>query len=635
MSKFATVLRQAALVGQIAVFAIPVLGQIRPDWRHVGNSAVELGLADLATGPVARAWYSVDGFSLRIRTGTGRVFETADFDTWQALPTDVAVPAAPQDLARTLPEEGAKVRVGSPDGQRVYAFGRFVYRSEDGGRHWENITGYRGASIIGDGLRDLAVSPRNPDEITVAGGAGVFRSLDAGLSWHGLNDALPNLPGTRILSVPPGATGPRLELAGDLVLEWLAGERRSWTVSSNAEARFESGLREWLSGIFGVPVTAVAVRGQVVYAGDVNGRLSVSSDGMETWLHSPSPQRGRVNAIWVDPVDWRVALAVFGTRPDRTTLEPQTVLHTINGGGGWDTVNTNLPDVAVNGVTADPTGNAVYVATDGGVFFTNLELAIFGALPRWTAVSGLPAARVSDVRLDAAQTQLWAALDGVGLFATLAPHRMSDPRVVSAADFVARAAAPGTLFSVMGARVDSATAGGRNIPVLHAEDDKSEIQLPYDVTGSTVSLSITGPQGRRDFPILALQAVSPAIFEVDGEPLLQDADRGVSLNGGNPARPRMRVQIMAAGLGRVRPDWPAGAQAPADNTPQVAAPVSVYLDREPVEVLRAVLWPGYIGVYMVEFEIPATLQRGLSDLYIQVGGQDSNHVRMLIEPGVY
>ena len=82
MSRFATVLGPIVLLALSA----PVFGQLRPDWRHVGNSAVELGLADLATGPVDRVWYSANGTSLRIRTGLGRNFETADFDTWQALP---------------------------------------------------------------------------------------------------------------------------------------------------------------------------------------------------------------------------------------------------------------------------------------------------------------------------------------------------------------------------------------------------------------------------------------------------------------------------------------------------------------------------------------------------------------------
>jgi uncharacterized protein (TIGR03437 family) len=62
------------------------------------------------------------------------------------------------------------------------------------------------------------------------------------------------------------------------------------------------------------------------------------------------------------------------------------------------------------------------------------------------------------------------------------------------------------------------------------------------------------------------------------------------------------------------------------------APVTAYWNREPVEVLRAVLAPGFTGVYLVEFEVPVQLQYGVSELYIQVNGQESNRVRVYSEP---
>lgn len=628
MSKSATVLfLGAALLGGAQLLSAQVLpAPVRPDWRPVGKAAVELGLADLATGPVERVWFAGD--ALRIRTGLQRNFETVDFDAWMPL-EDVEIPARPEENTRTLPEPGAQIRIAPQDALRVYAFGRFVYRSEDGGRHWENTTQDRQGSLIGDGLRDLAVSPQNPDELVVAGGAGVFRSVDGGRSWHGLNAGLPNLPGARLLNVPPGDHGPQLELAGGLVVEWLAGERRAWAVSSHEMAAFEGNLKNYLSGAWGVQVTAVTARGPVVYAGDVNGRISVSLDGLQTWLHSPSPGRGRVNAFWLDAQDPRIAVAVLSARP---SLAPQTVLHTINAGGGWDTVSANLPAASVNGVTADRSTNTVYLATDAGAYMGNLSLATFGAMPRWARIDGLPEARVTDVRLDAGRTQLWAMVEGPGLFATLAPHRSADPAVVSAADLLSRAAAPGTVLSVVGARVESAAANGANVPVIDAQDTESQIQIPFGISGNALALSITGPQGTRTFPDVPLQAVSPAILEVRGSPVIYDGDRGVALDGSYPGRSHMRLQIMATGLGQVRPEWPAGTAAPADNAPQVVAPVTAYLDREPIEVQRAILWPGYIGMYMVELELPTILQSGMAELSIRVGGQESNRVRVYIEP---
>src|SRR6266478_5996584 len=39
------------------------------DWRHIGNSAVELSLPSVATGPVDRVWYSEDGSAFGTESG--------------------------------------------------------------------------------------------------------------------------------------------------------------------------------------------------------------------------------------------------------------------------------------------------------------------------------------------------------------------------------------------------------------------------------------------------------------------------------------------------------------------------------------------------------------------------------------
>lgn len=601
-----------------------------PEWRHVGNALVDFDLAGLASGPVERVWYVEGGSKLRILTALERVFETTDFETWAPAPEGASPPAMVSGFAATLPEQDAHARNPATPSPRVYAFGEFVHRSEDSGRHWENTTGYRGFSIIGKGVHDLAVSPANEEEIATATGTGVFRSLDGGRTWHGLNEALPNLPGARLRAVPSADRGVAIELADALLLEWQPGERLSWKVADDEGPQIDLELRRVLEPVLGAPVTAVARVGSYIYAGLADGRIAVSSGTL--WTYSLAEGRGPVNAFWVDPIDPRLALAVFGTRAHGPQTIPARILRTFNG-GIWDDVSANLPDAAVTGVAADRSSNAVYVATAAGLFLARMPLSTLGAAPNWGAVNGLPPARVSDVRLDAGGIQLWAALEGPGVYSTLAPHRLGDPRVVSSADLLARAAAPGALFTVAGARLESASAGGIRVPVLVAADTESQIQIPFEVTGASLTLDVTGSAGNRVLSPLALNTTAPGILvDGDGSPLLLDADRGVRLDGITPARSRMRVQIFATGLGRVRPDWPAGTPAPFENLPEVVAPVSAYLDREPVEVLRAVLAPGYIGVYLVEIEVPTLVNAGAAELYIEAGGQSSNRVRVYIEP---
>ena len=56
--------------------------QSAPSWRKIGSSAVELFLASPATGPVDQVWYSQGGSVLFARTRSGRVFQTADHESW-------------------------------------------------------------------------------------------------------------------------------------------------------------------------------------------------------------------------------------------------------------------------------------------------------------------------------------------------------------------------------------------------------------------------------------------------------------------------------------------------------------------------------------------------------------------------
>ena len=95
-------------------------------------------------------------------------------------------------------------RVLAANGGRAYAVGESAYRSDDGGVNWANLTEYKGASLLGGRLSDLALSPKDPDEIAVASASGVWHSVDGGLSWTGLNQTLPNLPSGRLLGVPNG-----------------------------------------------------------------------------------------------------------------------------------------------------------------------------------------------------------------------------------------------------------------------------------------------------------------------------------------------------------------------------------------------------------------------------------------------
>lgn len=597
---------------------------VRPDWRHIGNEGIDLSLASPAGGPVDRVWFSPDGSLAFARTGSGAVFETSDFEKWA--PSQAVPPAEASQPALRQTPAGAQKAFGSA--ARAYAYGSQVYRSDDGGDSWTNLTAYESRSILGGTVADAAMSPRNPDEVVVATGVGVWRSLDGGGSWSGVNELLPNLPVRRILSLPQGSRGVRADAGGFGTLEWMPGEKQAWRVVGDTAAESRESMRRSAAGATGAAITAVAMSGDVAYAGSSDGRLFVSFDRGGKWTRSPAPESGQIEAIYADAAEPRLALAAVGRAAGRSPR----VLRTVNGGVFWDDITADLPATAAFGIAADRSAGAVYAATDRGVYFTRLDLNSAGPPAGWTPLAGLPNAPALDVRLDSGGNQLFVAVAGYGVYSAIAPHRTGALRWVNAADFSQRAAAPGSLVSILGGQVDAARSDSGPFPLLPSTGAESQVQVPFEAAGN--SLALTVESGGRSLQLgLPLQQVSPAVFvDRDGTPLLLNADTGVLLDALNPARSNSRVQVLATGLGKVTPEWPTGRPGPEENPPRVVAPVRAFLDGAPVEVTRAVLAPGYIGIYLVEVQLPSVVNVGPAELYLESQGRDSNRVRLYLEP---
>ena len=579
-------------------------------WRRVAGTTLNLGLAGPATGPVRSVWYSGGGDRLLVRTAAGRIFETADFQHWRLNTKDSVPPASGAAPAVSLPEPDALIQVAS---NRLYAAGPTnVYASEDNGRSWLNLTGFNSRSIVGGGFTSVAVSPANAQEITAANQFGVWRSMDAGLSWRGLNDELPNLTARRLLSRWT------VVLADSTVVGFEGG---GWTPVGGGDP--EAALRTRLASRTGLRVSAAAQATGISYLGTADGKLYVSRDGGSSWEESPAAGAAAIERIWVDSDRPNSALAAAGAR----------LLRTINGGQFWEDVTGALPATQIHGVAADRSASVVYLATDRGIFSGSVSLNDAGPAPSvWKTISrDLPAAVAWDVRLNSDNT-LTVALDGYGVFETQAPHRTKNVRAVNAADMSDRSAAPGSLISVLGANVQKGRSGNMPYPVIAATAQSSQLQVPFEASAGQFQLALEGTGDRWTVPVTVRDA-SPAIFvDSDGSPLLLDAQSGLVLDPTVAVRAGSAVQLLATGLGRVTPDWITGVPAPLDSPPVVKGNVTAWLDGTPVQVTRATLAPGYVGYYVVELQIPPIVNRGASELRILMNGEESNRVKLFLEP---
>jgi uncharacterized protein (TIGR03437 family) len=592
-------------------------------WRKLGQSSIKADLAGLASGPVESVWYSPDGGTLYAKLPSGQSFETSDFDRWTR--TQVSRPEnAPQIIIPVSLPEPARVVAASGDSHREWALGRNLFVSEDGGKTWTNMSAGSGDPVIGEGQRDVAVDGADNGTVAIANDYGVWQTRDNGKSWAGLNDNLPNLPVARILSIKRGSF--KVALSDGRALT-LSDARSPWTVAKNdSTLTAEAQERQLIGKALGVEITALARAGDYAYAGSVDGRIWTSRDRSATWGAPQIAGHGAVSRFFVDSDAPRAALAAIAGQGAH-------VSRTVSGGSVWDDITGNLGDVMVHAVVADRTSQTAFVATDNGVFSAHVDLNAVVEPSPWTAVTGsLPKARVMDLAIDTSSGQLFGALEGYGLFTAPLPSSSGALRITNAADFSMRPAAPGSLISVSGGKISAARAGDLEFPLLASSDFEAQMQVPFEARSPGVDLSIQSPgSGITTLP-LSVQNVSPAIFiDRDGAPFVVDSDSGLTLGTSDAAHPRMRLQLMATGLGRVQPDWPTGVPAPSQNTPKVVAGVQAYLDGVPVEVGKAALAPGYVGYYLVEIQLPAVLNAGPAELYLVADGQESNRVRLMVD----
>lgn len=648
-----------ALAGSaIGMLLVAPAGGAPARWAQVGGTSINAGLAGPAGSPVERAWFSADGRRLYAALPGGETWFSEDAGlSWTRADPDAAEPRAALEPIDT---GGRHVRATVRNPYRpgvAYALGEHLYRSDDGGSEWTNLTALGGGSVIGRWQSTIAISPADPSLVVVSNSRGLWKSYDEGITWSSLNRGLPNFPAARFQSVD-GSSALALEsdALGRLELH-RASSGPLWR-TARAVPRPSSGLprgdlervrnppplvprgyavshRVWRDGrpltgdltgcgdgasCSGQGITALQANGRL-WAATTNGRIWVSRDDGATWALSWVDPDGRpVTDLWAHPSQRDTALAVAGGR----------VLRSTNSGTSWFDISGNLPDSDWSAVTGHVAGGSVFVGGSLGIFYSRVSLTQPGPAGAWTEITGaLATGRAVDLALDPLRGRLYAALPGYGVFWTRLPHVASALRAVSAADFSQTAAAPGSLLTVLGIEAGRASADGRAAPILDVGDGRTQLQVPFGVRGRSLRLGLQAADANHVVE-MPLGKVAPAIFVVSGEALVLDAGTGSLIGWERPARAGGSVLVMMSGLGAVDPPWPAGVAAPERDAPRPRARIEASLDGAPLEVLSAKLAAGYTGVYVVEAAIPADARPGGARLVISADAEPSEAVELVI-----
>jgi uncharacterized protein (TIGR03437 family) len=474
--------------------------------------------------------------------------------------------------------------------ERIYAVARrhSVRRSDDGGQTFRLISEGLDEADLVQFYPPFLSDPNQPDTLYL-GTYRVWRSQDGGEHWQPLSG----------------------NLTGD----------DSATLSALAVAPSSS---------------------LVLYAGSSNGRVKVSHNGGIDWSPAAELPARFVTSIAVHPASSSsafVSLSGFGTGH---------VFRTDDAGASWQNISGDLPDIPVNTVLLDAVSpDTIYLGTDIGVFV----LAPDGS---WTPLQkGLPNAVVLGLSQNPATGLLVAATHGRGAFALFlgepAERAARISAIVNAAGFGNSPLAPGMSAALFGANLapetvvapegdslpfslagTSITVNGVPAPLFFAAPGQVNFLVPFGISGPLAEVVLRSDHGEAAVKLPQAPA-SPASFLVGTDPSVYRGNGARVWDFSRP-QPGEELVLFANGLGAVEPDVPSGWPAPSSPLAHTVVLPTIRIGGREAVVRFAGLTPGFVGLYQVNFVVPAETPAGRAEFVVESGGVSSPVLTLPIAP---
>jgi uncharacterized protein (TIGR03437 family) len=368
--------------------------------------------------------------------------------------------------------------------------------------------------------------------------------------------------------------------------------------------------------------------------------VRVSVDGGRNWLPTASIPNRFVTSVAVDPRSPQgavVGVSGFGSGH---------VFRTANFGASWEDLSRNLPDVPVNAVLLDASApDTIYLGTDIGVF-------VLGADGTWAPMQdGLPNVIVLGLSQNASTGLLVAATHGRGAFAIIAgglaatvPHL---DLAANGASFEAMPLAPGMAASLFGSNLAGGSAAasvpplplslsgatllvnGVAAPLFFASASQINFQVPFGLRGPVTELRIRNATGEAAMHVPRNDA-APGIYQSGGIGSIVHGN-GALVTDSAPARPGEELAMFATGLGAVDQPVSSGIASPFSPVARTLVSPVVRVSGSVSETRFSGLAPGYVGLYQVNFVVPAGLS-GAVTVTVEMGGITSDAVRISVAP---
>ena len=287
---------------------------------------------------------------------------------------------------------------GENNHQRALGYGDGVYKTMDGGDHWENM-GLKDSRQIGG----IVVDPRNSDIVFVAaegsvwgpgGDRGLYKTTDGGKTWKKVLEISENTGVNNVVMDPenPDVLYATSEQRRRHVYTKIGGGPESAVYKSTDNGETWRKIMKGLPGVdiggMGIDVSPADhnVLYLIVEAADNKGGFFRSTDRGESWqrMSDYSASGQYYNEIYCDPVDVNKVISV----------ETYSKV-TLDGGKTWSNLGNDNRHVDDHALWIDPSDTKhMMIGSDGGAYET------YDSGNKWLFKSNLPVTQFYRVGVD-------------------------------------------------------------------------------------------------------------------------------------------------------------------------------------------------------------------------------------------
>jgi len=211
--------------------------------------------------------------------------------------------------------------------------------------------------------------------------------------------------------------------------------------------------------------------------------------------------------------------------------------------------------------------------------------------------------------------------------------------------------APGTIIQIYGENLASQTAqpsaiplpnnlngtqvliGGIESPLYYVSAGQVNAQIPFELEPGKqyqVLISANGALTTPDTVQLSDATPGLAVF-ADGTLIAQHGD-GTLVSKDSPAQPGEYLVAYGAGMGGTNATPASGAASPSSPLATPADPPTLLVNGAPAPLLFAGLTPGLVGLYQLNFQVPAGLTAGDLTIVVTQAGLSSNQAVLPYAP---